>query len=173
MNWDAIGAVGEIIGAIAVVASLVFVGFQLRQNTTAMKLASTNDVMGDLEKKLDQVSGNEVLADLVFRGVPDPDSLSAFDRYRFTLICQSTYFYFAKTHYQYRSGTLEPEVWEAVHSQLTNFINSPGMAQYWKNHGHNFPKPFREYINDDVLVGADEGWSLAGTGMPTPKPPEP
>ena len=32
MNWDAIGAVGEIIGAIAVVASLIYLAIQVRQS---------------------------------------------------------------------------------------------------------------------------------------------
>ncbi|MGK0260854.1 MAG: hypothetical protein ACI96M_004308, partial [Candidatus Azotimanducaceae bacterium] len=39
MNWEAIGAVGEIIGAIAVLATLVYLAMQMRQNTQAMKSA--------------------------------------------------------------------------------------------------------------------------------------
>ena len=33
MNWEAIGAIGEIIGAISVLATLIFLSSQLRQNT--------------------------------------------------------------------------------------------------------------------------------------------
>ena len=36
MNWEAIGAVGEIIGAIAVFITLIFLTVQLRQNTKAV-----------------------------------------------------------------------------------------------------------------------------------------
>ncbi len=32
MNWEAIGAIGQMIGALAVFASLVFVGLQIRQS---------------------------------------------------------------------------------------------------------------------------------------------
>ena len=168
MNWDAIGAVGEIIGAIAVVGSLIFVGVQLRLNTREMKLSSTNELMAQLEAKLSAVAENEEMASLLFRGVPDPESLEGLDYYRFTIICQSTYFYMARAHYQFRAGTIEPEMWETLHSQLTNIMNAPGMKTYWENHGWNFPANFREYIAHEVMTGADEGWSLAGTGMPTP-----
>ena len=34
MNWDAIGAIGEIIGALAVFLTLVYLATQIRQNTT-------------------------------------------------------------------------------------------------------------------------------------------
>ena len=33
MNWDAIDAIGEILGASAVVASLVYLAVQIRHNT--------------------------------------------------------------------------------------------------------------------------------------------
>ena len=40
MNWDAIGAVGELVGAIAVVVTLIYLASQLRQNTKALKSAT-------------------------------------------------------------------------------------------------------------------------------------
>jgi hypothetical protein len=39
MNWEAIGAVGESIGATAVLATLAYLAIQMRQNTQAMKSA--------------------------------------------------------------------------------------------------------------------------------------
>jgi len=40
MNWDAIGAVGEVSGAIAVVATLGYLAVQIRQNTSAVRANS-------------------------------------------------------------------------------------------------------------------------------------
>ena len=37
MNWEAVGAFAEAIGAIAVVATLIYLAAQIRQNTTALK----------------------------------------------------------------------------------------------------------------------------------------
>ena len=78
----------------------------------------------------------------------------------------------AKAHYQFRSGTLDPEMWDAIRSQMVNFFNAPGMSEYWRNHGWNFPSQFKAYVEHEVMVGADKGWSLAGTGMPTPTRPD-
>jgi hypothetical protein len=36
MNWEAIGAIGEIVGAAAVVVTLIYVAAQVRQNTRSM-----------------------------------------------------------------------------------------------------------------------------------------
>jgi hypothetical protein len=40
VEWEVIGAVGEIVGAAAVVASLIFVGWQLLQNTDALRTST-------------------------------------------------------------------------------------------------------------------------------------
>ena len=40
MNWDALGALGEIVGAIAVVITLAFLIYQLRQHTAALQQQS-------------------------------------------------------------------------------------------------------------------------------------
>jgi hypothetical protein len=40
MNWSALGALGEFIGGIAVVISLVYVGLQIRQNSNSVRAAS-------------------------------------------------------------------------------------------------------------------------------------
>ena len=37
MNWEAIGAVGEILGAIAVLLSLAYLAVQIRQNTASVR----------------------------------------------------------------------------------------------------------------------------------------
>ena len=36
MNWEAFGAIGEVVGAAAVVVTLLFLSFQLRQNTRSL-----------------------------------------------------------------------------------------------------------------------------------------
>ena len=40
MNWEAIGAVGESLSAVAVLITLVYLAVQIRQNTHAMKISA-------------------------------------------------------------------------------------------------------------------------------------
>ncbi len=44
MNWDAIGAVGEILGAVAVVVSLVYLSTQIRIQNRESKLSTINNL---------------------------------------------------------------------------------------------------------------------------------
>ena len=49
MNWDAIGAIGEIIGALAVVVSLIYLAGQIRHNN---QLARSNSLESVLQSEM-------------------------------------------------------------------------------------------------------------------------
>ena len=55
MNWEAIGAVGEVLGAVAVVITLVYLARQLRENTKSIRLQSVESTYKDW---------NEILKDM-------------------------------------------------------------------------------------------------------------
>jgi hypothetical protein len=40
MNWDSVGAVGEIVGALAVLITLIYLSVQIRQNTKVARSAA-------------------------------------------------------------------------------------------------------------------------------------
>ena len=77
MNWEAIGVIGEIIGAISVLATLIFLCSLLRQNTIALHQQSSRSSASALQ----QVSA--AMMDRNFSG-----NVSKADA-EFILICQS------------------------------------------------------------------------------------
>ena len=47
MNWNAIGALGEIFGAVAVFVSLAYLAIQIKANTASMRTASRQSVSNE------------------------------------------------------------------------------------------------------------------------------
>ena len=64
-----LGSLGEFIGAFAVVASLIYVGIQLKQNTVAVKVTTAQAFTDTWNAGLRPVSQSPVLADIVNRGL--------------------------------------------------------------------------------------------------------
>tara|TARA_B110000858_G_scaffold89247_1_gene103084 strand:- start:5179 stop:5370 length:192 start_codon:yes stop_codon:yes gene_type:complete len=58
MNWDAISAIGEIIGATAVVVSLVYLAVQIRQNTRQISSSIKAAQLSAFERNIE--SGNQI-----------------------------------------------------------------------------------------------------------------
>ncbi len=49
MNWDAIGAIGEILGALGVLVTLVYLATQIRENTRSLQAVSLQSVLALIE----------------------------------------------------------------------------------------------------------------------------
>ncbi len=64
MNWEAIGAVGEIAGAAAVFASLVYLSLQIRQNTRAIRGSAERETVSLQQSALQPVAASLELADV-------------------------------------------------------------------------------------------------------------
>ena len=119
-----LGALGELVGAIAVVVTLAYLAIQIRQNTHAMDegkrlaLAQTYQMRADaLQNMLVQASESEhigpIITKLTLAGYPEDvaslDHLSAHERGRFRQwqIAQQTHW--DNMFYQYQQGFLDEE----------------------------------------------------------------
>ena len=82
MNWDAISAGAEILGAIAVVASLVYVGKQVAQNTAMMRVGAASETLEKDFELTNPILESAELADIWSKGDHRLDELSEADRQR-------------------------------------------------------------------------------------------
>ena len=121
-----LGAIGEFVGAIGVIVTLIYLAVQIRQNTRAMEegrrlaLAQTYQMRSDaLQDMLVRAASSEVgaiLVRLTAAGYPENvgalDALSAEERGRFRQwqIAQQTHW--DNMHYQYQQGFLDDEYFE-------------------------------------------------------------
>ena len=127
MNLQDWGAIGEVIGALAVVVTLIYLAKQIRQNTHAMEearrlaLAQTYQMRSDaLQAMLVEAADSEYIGPIIIRltGLCYPEDVAALDaltdaergRFRMWQIAQQTHW--DNMHYQYQQGYLDREYYE-------------------------------------------------------------
>ena len=86
MNWDALGAIGELVGAIAVVVTLAYLAFQIRQNNNLASGAAQRELMSGFQENLDRVRSD---TKLFARGLRDFENLSNAEKTEFQLMFKS------------------------------------------------------------------------------------
>lgn len=164
VNWDAVSALAEIIGVVAVVGSLAFVGFQMRQTAHAINMDSTHGIHEALRDQAFRLAECEALSSIFHRQIVDADSVTAIEKYRFSLSMQSMMQVYSNAFYQSRIGTLDAFTWESIDAQFGNFLKVPAIRDYWERNGSNYPKSFVTYINDEVLDrDQEDGYRVHGT----------
>jgi len=77
MNWEMIGAIGEVIGAAGVMASLIYLALQIRTSNRAARQATMQELLDRQQTLMSQLTGPGDLADTFVRGLADFDSLDS------------------------------------------------------------------------------------------------
>ena len=75
MNWDAAGAIGEIIGALAVFLTLIYLALQIRQNTKAVQASAVDASIGKVTSVRQSMYENAEVAAIYVKGLANPDDL--------------------------------------------------------------------------------------------------
>src|SRR6187551_3814115 len=86
MNWEAISALGQIIGAMAVVISVIYLALQVRSNARQTRLASMRSMSDAFNGFLQGLAGNPQMGELWYRGVTDYESIQGVDLPRYNAL---------------------------------------------------------------------------------------
>lgn len=150
MNWDAIGAIGEILGAFAVFATLVYVALQIRhsiQATRGLVRESVSDrVVADIRAPLN----NERLA-VAFLKLEKDEPLTEME----VMLVDRHARAWLRTHenlyYQYRQGFLEKEEWQG-HRRVLMTVFDPnfkhGESDFIVNIYDRWPDAYSTHFQD-------------------------
>lgn len=146
MNWEAIGAIGEIAGAIGVIVTLAYLSVQLRHNTKASRLSAIQAASENSSRFSELLASDAELSELVWRGLRAPDSLDPAEKRRFIAAINVFMRREAVAFYLHREGLMPEELWAARLGGLTGTLNQPGTLLYLDLAGHTLPSDFRELL---------------------------
>ena len=153
MNWDAIGAIGEIIGAIAVVATLGYLAVQVRQNTRVAK-AEISQRMSEQVQNLDAaILTSPDAGDLLDRARDADSELSGADFWRLASFAMARIDHAENLHYQYRAETLDKSRLDSLMIPvLYNFQALPRLRRTWSSVKDNVDPSFCAYMEAALRV---------------------
>ena len=132
MTLDQIFSVSQIAAAIAVVASLFFVGLQLRQSDRPQRAASLQSVLDGYRDRtfLPGIASGEV-ADIWARGLTSIDLLTANEKIRFWWILLNEFLHMQHVEKLRELKMIEPVDYDAWLSYTAAVVKTPGAAALW------------------------------------------
>lgn len=147
MNWDAIGAIGEIISAAAVLATLVYLSAQIRSARNDQRTTMRNEAFRQMQEFSYYVMSDQSLAWAFHKGSEDPDVLTPQQQAQFWQAA----FAFLKVHeniyLHYLKGVVDEEAWSGLHAILDAYVTRPGIARYWNERRLVFDPKFGEIVD--------------------------
>jgi len=153
VNWEAIGAIGEVAGAIGVILTLGYLAVQIRANTAALKAEGSraNRVSGaPISVAIAQSSET---ARIFNSGLADFDSLTPEEQTRFSFLLGDMIGNTANRYAEVELGILSETEFAEDTLRIAPLLKAPGGRAFWKRFSGWFPSNFREYVTKQILGG--------------------
>jgi len=147
MNWDAISAIGEMLGAIAVVVTLVYLAVQIRRGTSATQAASVQTAAALDHEFLMAIGSDPVTARLWATYLAAPQTLSVDQAMQGHFLMGSLLRRLENIRMQMQLGTLSQEGWLSRQTMFRAIANCPGYAAFLGSPVAAFVNPgFTDYM---------------------------
>jgi type II secretory pathway component PulJ len=147
VNWEAISAIGQLVGALAVVISLIYLARQVRSNAHATREAAMRSTLDSVNRHIQQITERPDLAELRSRGFADFESLEGTNRTRFGSLMHQLFRNAENMYCQHLEGHLDPRLWRGLEVVMREVNAQPGVQAWWRLRSHWFDEEFAKFIN--------------------------
>ena len=154
----------EIIGVIAVIISIIYLGFQVKQNTKVIALGTVHSICSAFREQYENISTDKQVADVFLRGLVDTDEIDGAELMQFHAIMHDLFRVYEDSFYQYKQGALDPEIWKGISRQLVELGSQKGMREYWQKRKIFYHDAFQIEVDNEVFAKEPSpNFKLAGT----------
>ena len=146
MNWEAIGALAELLAAVGGIAAVVYLAVQIRLNTRAVRSSSIdswvtaialgNDAMASTDEFIDQATQNY-------------NELNAHQRIIYHRALAQNTNAMEALYFHYLNGVIDETFLKTKMKPIESILQSPGASEWWKNRGMRMYDPrYVKYVEN-------------------------
>tara|TARA_Y100001934_G_C12002957_1_gene608540 strand:+ start:144 stop:653 length:510 start_codon:yes stop_codon:yes gene_type:complete len=148
-----LGQAGDFIGGIGVVVTLIYLAFEIHQNSKQTKVAAAQSIMQSLSDYYRSASETDQLARVVHMGMENLDSLTDAEATQFFFWGFSFFRLVELAHLHYRLGNIPESFWRGQVAHLEGLFAFPGCRNIYERRQNVFSQEFQEFINNTVIQG--------------------
>jgi hypothetical protein len=138
----------DVIGGIAVVVSLIYVGIKVNHGTSAIRSSAANDASVAMQSWYLEMGSNRQASDVWFNAMTSTNPLETHDEFQFMMMMHACLLGIQNSYLLTREGTLDEEFSAAITGALVGVKDLPGMDRYWSQRKGYFHSEFAGYVDD-------------------------
>ncbi len=149
MNWDALGAIGEIVGAGGVIVSLLYLASQVRNSSRQARHAAAQAVLAKLNGLIGQLAFTAGAGDVWTRGLSGLDALKDDEELvRFSSMLLQAFSTYEEVFHYRKTGVIEDWAWTHTSASFDHMMRTPGFQQWWQRRSDWFGEEFRAFLSE-------------------------
>lgn len=149
MNWDAVGAIAELLGAIAVIVSILYLAAQVRQGSADLRASIIHSLHANEVELSSKPSVDGVLASAI-DNAHTGRSLTDQERAQYTMFVYASLVSWQQVHFEYQRLGVEEELFGAQTIRLAGLLRPPLARAVWRTLRDRFTDDFNDFIEHIV-----------------------
>lgn len=159
MNWEAVGAIAEAAGAIAIFVSLVYVAAQIRQNTQQFARSVEANQLAAFERNIE--SGNRIrellilnpdVSELLLKGLKSYEALQAKEKLRFGMLLRNIFSEMQGAYVRQLSVAQDPLEFEGSARVIDEILANKGAREWLATNEPDWRPAFREFVYERLAA---------------------
>jgi hypothetical protein len=150
MNWPLLGILADVVAAVAVVISLLYLAWQVRQASKQNASASHYQQTEATSTVFDSLHQDPELLRIYNQGNRDPSKLEKVEVARYTMLLGNIFARYNNYYVQKENGTINEETWNITINYISTLAKQPGLHMVWPLISSNFYSGLQEVV-DKIL----------------------
>jgi len=150
MNWEAVGAISQIVGTVLVGITLIYLAVQLRKNTSALKSSTFLAISALMGSTMEIWATHPDLAPLLIKAQAGLDELSPDERARFGFLMMMAFRRVETVVVQRYLGFIDRELTEGFERSALSVLQSKGVRQWWDGSKGAFSNVFSAWVDENL-----------------------
>jgi hypothetical protein len=147
LKLSQLASIAEIVGAFAVVFSLIYVGVQVNDSASAVRSASSNDANVAVQNWYLQIGSDEQTSRIFYDALISKEPLSTHDEFQFLMIFQGAFLAFQNSWLIAAEGNIDYELVDALTGAIVLVKDLPGTRRFWRQRRTTFHAGFANYVD--------------------------
>jgi len=147
MTLSEFGALGELIGGVAVVVSLVYLAFQIRDSTRSARASRAQAVMSAAQSFAGVLAADTPPARVFRLGMLGSGELSEDESVQFYAQLTMMFRNFENAFAQFQLRDRDDLAWKPWEATMERYAVSPGFDEFWANSGSSYGRDFGKVVD--------------------------
>lgn len=155
MTLQDLGSLGEVVSAVATVATLIYLSLQLRQNSASIRATAELEASRQLAQFVARISADSNMK-RIYDLIANEEDLSPDDDRDYSWLLAELFHMSEGIFIQFRKGHLSVDIWNEYELLLVGMLQTEIARRWWIGVAPPFSESFRRHIEDCLKSGA--GW---------------
>jgi hypothetical protein len=140
--------ISQIVAAVAVVVSLIYVGIQVSDNARAVRSAAANDAAVAMQNWYLAVGSNRQMSDIFINSMRGTEELSVEDEFQYLMMQHAGFLALQNSYLLSEEGTLDPSLAASITAIIMGVKDLPGFELYWRQRKDYLHPGFVKYVEE-------------------------